>query len=556
MPTVFEELTKTMMFTGAIPFPNPLTPDTPISAPEPSPQVSQDHAVRLQNPVWSWTHDPDKPSTVTNVQSKVLGMNMNYAHSMLVCSEITLSEVNLTTAQGANFLLPLDKSFVMMKFKLDKGHIPQSSSGMWRLEAELDQSIMIVFGYQIASGNVVPFTRDQAAALGQAAMPDEGKEAQPTVAIGQEKNVLLSPLRILVAFSVICCKERNDFEPGGVLGANRVYPHAMVMTSQKLNDLRAVVTIVRPANTTPSHGDPEMKTAIGPILITDTNIPVANTLGPALPEWDNLFDYFELNPFTNSVTQLEMVNGDPNSPRARERTLQGVIMKEKSFPTMANFYDPATLKKMPRQGDFDNIHLAPRMKVPPLGNFAFPAIRAPLLIDDIAMAPFCVHDCLHTHTRWGVASVNWLNRVFFGSFPDSNKGFDTNFNPNSVEGAPMVPHNQTVKITLSPPASFDYEGIVNPPVDSGRWHVFFHHGMAYANELWDVSTVDTVRTTMELVALKNSEEFFNKTQPLNTPSLNAGDFWSIFYWRLRFGGFQDFPVERLKIINAASCRSL
>ena len=103
-------------------------------------------------------------------------------------------------------VLPLDKSFVMMKFKLDKGHISASSSGFWSLETEIDQSIMVVYGYQVVAGDIKPFTRDQAVQLGDAAMPDLGKESQPTVAIGQEKDVLLSPLRILACFSVTCCK--------------------------------------------------------------------------------------------------------------------------------------------------------------------------------------------------------------------------------------------------------------------------------------------------------------------------------------------------------------
>src|SRR5262245_62085642 len=84
MPNVLEVLMQTMMFTGKDPIPTPQTPDASISAPEPNPQFSSDLTVRLQNPVWSWTHDPARPATLKNLKSKVLGMGMNYAHSMLV----------------------------------------------------------------------------------------------------------------------------------------------------------------------------------------------------------------------------------------------------------------------------------------------------------------------------------------------------------------------------------------------------------------------------------------------------------------------------------------
>jgi hypothetical protein len=559
MPSVYGVLQDTMLWKagGGL---HPLTPDAPISAPEPNPTVSQDHAIRLQNPVWSWTHDPDHPSVVSNIKSKVLGMNMNYAHSMLVCTKISLDEVQITTAQGAFFVLQLDKSFVMMKFKIDSGSIFASfSSGLWRLDTNVDQSILIVFGYQISGGNVVPFTRDQATQLGNDAMPDPGQEAQPVVAIGQQKQVLISPLRILVAFEVVCCKERNDFEPGGILGANRIYPHVMIMASQRLRDPQVTVTVTRPANTTPAHPSQEMKTAIGPILTADTNLPRGNTIGPPLPEWDNIFDYYEMDPIGQGVTNLVMVDGDPNSTRSQQRRVaQRLIMKEKSIspaPVYA-FYDPVDLVKVPRQGDFDNLHMAPKMSIPPLGNWNDPQIRAALRMDDVVMAPFCVHDCLHMHVRWGEPLVNWLTQVFTGPFPDSNKGFDVNNNPNTTPGNTMVPINQTVRLQLNPPAEFTYEARAHGIAGPGRWQVFFHHGMAYANEIWEPAVVDKARIAMELTALKGGEQDFNRGQPLNTPSLNALDFWSVFYWRLRWGGAQNTPMERLGILVPSACRSL
>lgn len=557
MPNVFQTLLQTMMFTGAAPLPQPLAPGAPIRALEPNPSVSRDPTIRLKNPVWSWIHDAARPSRLTNIKSKVLGMGINYAHAMTVCDEISTDEVIVTTNSDKEFGLPLDASFVMFKFKTDGGHIPNSSSGLWRLEAELDQSILVVFGYQIVAGEIKPFTREQASALGDNAMPSLGQEPKAApVTIGQQRDVVLSPLRILVCFSVTCCKERNDFEPGGVLGANRIYPHVMVMSSVGLKRVSSTITVTRPANMTPAHSDPEMGTAIGPIFFSDTNLPRGNTLGPSLPFWDNFFDNHELDPIGRGLKKITVVDGDPASKRAKERRQSGLLMKETLPSLTTNLFTPVDLRKMPRQGDFDNLHLAPRMRIPPLARFgrlADPRLRISLNLDNIAMAPFCVHDCLHTHFRWGVNPLGFLGSLVL-TFPDSAKGFDTNFNPNTTEGAPLVPHNQTVAVHLLSASSYSYEGIVHGPVESGRWHVFFHHGMAYANDIFDVRAVDAARTSVELSAFNRREQDFNRGQPPNTPSLNAMNFFSVFYWRLRFSGPQDAPIERLNILDRKATR--
>ena len=393
-------------------------------------------------------------------------------------------------------------------------------------------------------------------------MPPLGQEAGPDpVTVGEVKNIVVSPLRILVCFGLTCCKERNDFEPGGVLGANRVYPHVLLMSSMQLKAANAVITVTRPPSTTPSHVDREMGPIIRPILFTDSNLPTGNTVGPALPHWDNMFDYHELDPIGQGLKTITVVDGDPASKRAKERKQSGLLAKEKEFPiagaTLTDFYDLADLRKMPRQGEFDNLHVAPRMTIPPIGPFsrtADPGFRFLMNMDNVIMAPFCVHDCLHTHFRWGVNPLGFLGNLVL-TFPDSAKGFDGSFHPNTIDGAPQVPHNQSVNISFLSGNSFSYEGIVHGPVEPGRWHVFFHHGMSYANELWDVSTVDTARTAVELAATAKGEHFFNKNEP-PTPSLNAGDFFSVFYWRLRFGGAQNLAMERLLIQNKAGARAL
>ena len=98
--------------------------------------------------------------------------------------------------------------------------------------------------------------------------------------------------------------------------------------------------------------------------------------------------------------------------------------------------------KLAGQGAYDNLHLAPRMK------FTSKVATGPT-IPDIVMAPFCINDCFNTHTRWGT-----LN----GGLPESNQGFSGRV-PYQVSGAPLVPGNQTVWISLTKTGSTTGFGI-------------------------------------------------------------------------------------------------
>jgi len=122
-----------MLFSGGGGQLNPLAPGDAIPAPEPSPTVSRDHAIRLKNPVWAWDHNPATPSKITNLRSKVLGMGMNYSHAMIVCQEISVDEVGITDKDGNDFKLPLEQSFVMHKWNIKQGIIPSKTFPCGRL---------------------------------------------------------------------------------------------------------------------------------------------------------------------------------------------------------------------------------------------------------------------------------------------------------------------------------------------------------------------------------------------------------------------------------------
>lgn len=542
MPSFGAILTRAMMFNTSVKVPKLLAAGDPVAAPPPpvgNPTAPED--VIKKTPVWSWSHDPDKPNRVADIGSRVRGMGMNYNMVMPVCTEITLDEVSLTTKAGVDVLLPLDKSYVIRKAYLASGSMPARTSGLWQLEAELDQSILVAFGYSVLTdGSTKPLTQNEIEVLGDSLFPNEGEKPAATAVVDQKTTLLISPLRVVVTFSITCCMERPDWEPGAVLGANRIYPHVMVTCSDDVKAVGAVVTVQRPAKT--AHPGPMPSTAqypdemlpdLGPILVTDSNNPIYTFPGaPVLPLWDRMFDYYDLEPLTSGTGSAAMVMVDP--ARKNKRTLAGALRKSFPPPTPPATHNVVDLLKLPRQGAFDNVHLAPKMKIAPKAYVNAPGMQT----ERVSMAPFCVHDCLHMHFRWGLADPQKFNR-----------GFDDNYNPYSTDGATLVPHDQRVSLKLVAPAGFIYDASVSATVPAGRTTTFFHHGMAYSNEVWAPNTVTIAQGAVDVMCQGRGEHVFPGT-------LSSTNSWAVFYWHLRWGGKQNMPIERLQVPNLAAAMAL
>jgi len=541
MPSLHAILRRSLMFasTGQ---PQLRAAGDGVFAPPPAPgDPSASKDVLQKTSVWTWSHSPDRPHQLRNVGSRVRGMDMNYGMVMPVLDELSLDEVSLTTKNGIHVLLPLDKQFVVRKAFLHSGHVPEAKSGLWQLEAELDQSILVAFGYVVYSDgavNVLPAADIEV--LADTLIPHEGTRPSLTVSVDKRTSVLVAPLRVLVVFNVTCCKERPDFEPGGVLGANRIYPHVMVTCSDEIKSVGATVTIKRPAKA--AHSGPmrshaqypdHMLSDIEPLLVADANALYPTFPGaPILPFWDRMFDYYDTEPLKSGTAARPIVVVDP--ARNKRRVLRGALMKVTPVaPPAPATHHPVDLVKLPGQGAFDNIHLAPRMRMAPK---AF--VGQGLHVEEISMAPFCIHDCLHTHFRWGLAQPQkWTC------------GFDANYNPYSVAGAPLVPHDQKVTITFASPSSYVYDARVSASIPAGRTTVFFHHGMAYANEIWEPGLTLAAQATIDVMALGRGEHRFPGT-------LTSTDSWAVFYWRLRYGGRQNVPIERIQVPDLAAAMAL
>jgi hypothetical protein len=558
----FAATTKSPASRGDAPLSGLLTTSTLPLVIEPT----EDEA--LNNPCWSWTHDGKAPDEFRDVACRVRGMGMKYM-PMPVCESIILDRVTLSLPGSINITLPLYQAFLVKRVRIVEGKIPPASTGLWQLEANVDQSALVVFAFAITGSSVMPLTAAEIAKLGENFMPSPSP-APADATVGSKTTVYACPLRALVCFSLTCCKERPDFEPSRSLGANRIYPHVMVMTSGPVETITTSIIVKRPPKTPHTMSMPvegsmlsdHMLPDIQPVFFTDSNSP---SMLP-IPLWDRLFDYYCTDPIGQGIgTTTPIVAVDPSKTGApgTTRKMSGAIehltyrdgppKPSKPFKfTKIGEYKSLPLFKAPRQGEFDNIHLAPPM--------SFLLGTSKMKSDRISMAPICIHDCLHTHWRWGrgpallalgsdvvkppVLGIPVGVDVKANAIPAFIRGFDASGTPYRVEGGPLVPQDQKVTVQLLSPSSYRYVATAAAP-RIGSWSVFMHHGMAYANEIASPKTMSAFRYAAEAAADDNEE--------MDLSPRRASNSWAAFYWRLRWGG-QDTPMERVRIPDLDAVR--
>ncbi|RKH01164.1 hypothetical protein D7X74_38030 [Corallococcus sp. CA047B] len=160
----------------------------------------------------------------------------------------------------------------------------------------------------------------------------------------------------------------------------------------------------------------------------------------------------------------------------------------------------------PRQGDFDNIHMAPPMRAPPSIRYLYP--QKELRLDEIVMAPFCIHDCLHLHWRWLPTGENetWM------------WGWDET-GPYAVAGVPHIPVNQHLRVEMESTHAFVYSVHADTAMPAGQWQYVLHEGLAYglnANPQWLARLMQTGTALLE------------RWPPAAALS------WAMFYWALRY----------------------
>ena len=553
-----------------------------------------------QQQLWGWTHQAAEPAKIKDVFCRV--RDAEYAtYKVLDSIEWGIEDpvgtfknaVRVTNTAGVAIELPLTQRFVHCKWVAVAGYLPEDATPLWRLNALHDRSIIIAFVYDLDPTTSEPKPMREAAqgdpdraaeleklekiarelspdASGNETAPDdpaldtranegthpaddmtwvrrichdnfmEGHGAGGVVQgqVGEQCTATTGAPRILVVLSLTACRERTDFEPGGVIGTARFYPHVMVWANIPLNKLEVSIRYDRPASSVKQReglpptghdcckGNDAMDPAMNCLLVTDANKDESKIPGPTLPFFSNLFAYYRTEAFSHfGQERLHVVRTDRQ--RARDND-DGWIVRD-----IVGGSTSRTVNKAPRQGAFDSIHMAPKMKLVRVSKVAFispgnsegvfPVDRYAMGLDDIAMAPFCAHDCFHTHWRWGVtATAKWT------------LGWDST-GPYKVAGAPMVPLNQNVDIWLRSKNSLTYHVTVGPKqgdpyIMPGDCQVIMYHGSAYAAAITAAKLMYIGKTAVSTLA--PPPWFLDDSGS----AVQATDSWAVLYWGERLKG--------------------
>jgi hypothetical protein len=506
---------------GASPFPEPAASKIEVS----------DFLARFL-PVWHFDHDAKgSPATIRNLTCLARGMGNG---RMTVADAITLEKAAIKTADGTDIDLPLDPSFVVTPGYLKKSHLVAGANFLYPLETEIDVSMAVTFGYEFKSGpRAKPVKFSDASMDSTEFMPAPGAtQKPPNVGAGQRAKVVVAPLRVIVCFSFVTAKERADFEPGELLGAGRVWPHVLIMANRDLQECSTTVHVQRPANFNMIGGDhtkhADMNNAIESALFADHNAPPHKTFGNPEPYWSNLFAAYDVAVTSGTIRAVD--------PLEKGGAVAGAVQVLGDDKTT---YLPVAVAREPHQGAYDNVHTAPTMRSSAL------TPPASFFLDRIYMAPFCEHDCLHTHWRW--SRDNTKPSVF--GWADGQQDPRVPGTPYKQAGSPMVPSNQTVNLISTGPSSFRYQakavgvdGVdASSRIPAGTFSIFFHHGMAYAIQL------DSI--LINALDLKIDKDAAFEPGLGLPPAGFAVTSTPVRYWRLRFGGTTTAIRERLKVVD-------
>jgi hypothetical protein len=321
MASLDEILNDTLIKIGAAANPGALTefePGPTTLSPRPSPQLLGP----VPQPIWVWDY-----SGVREVRQD---MPMNRVEELEVWSR------SIATLHGGNVdlgwmtvampmvwgpitialpleqvVLPLTQKYFVKGLKLASGS-NSGSNPWWPLPADLDQSFASVFVYDLTTRQQFqPPGKVEASVFNSATfMPDPNVESDALPLGGTANDAPVADRHLIcVVLSLVCMQERPDFEPVGIIGMGRFYPHFMIMSNKRLdgsNGMAATITITRP-DRSGYHGSfmnpggqprimqhADMDPVILPLLTTEPNVRrgVDPTNLLTLPYWDLMFDYF------------------------------------------------------------------------------------------------------------------------------------------------------------------------------------------------------------------------------------------------------------------------
>jgi hypothetical protein len=439
---------------------------------------------------------------------------------------------------------------------------PQEGIGYpedWPEPPEENECAASSWGADISRGKLMPKSAAHGAVSGQVPATASAK---------------VSPMKVLVVLSLATCRERADYEPGAVVGMARLYPHIMVRADVDLLEIQATVRYDRPDKTAraePTDGIEGEATSccrgydavhqeINSTLVADANDDVQKTPPgvPLLPFWGNMFNYYQTDAYqTLGQEKIKVVCNDRRGVRSDD---SGLVERD-----VVLGFDSLTVSKTPHQGEFDNIHMAPKLRMVRVTHVYYPPPPdAPdnrkdkdsvtildlvpvdvekLGLDDISMAPFCAHDCFHMHWRWGSgATGKWV------------RGWDGR-SAHQAAGAPLVPLNQNVYIWLRGPAKISVHHVIGSS-DGGveslvanEWQVAMYQGAAYAVQVEDLIKWSAVQLAYNYLAAPPTFYDCSVLFGIAPRKIMIVESTAMFYWYSRWHARYDFGHSKWEIVE-------
>lgn len=514
--------------------------------------------------IWHWRIG-QSPNVIRDVTCLARGVG---GQRMTVFEYLKFHDPKITNVSGHQVSLPLNQNF-LVGYYYDQGQTLDGNDDVFRLPASLDQSLVHAFAFDFRNGWQQPPQKSSPTdCANDNFMPElsevvENIVEHTTASIGSRHDIVIDTPRVIVFVSLICCHEKADFEPGEALAAARIIPHVMIMSNVDLAVVKADIEQRRPRTSTlaqqqTQHHNHHSNHQIASGLFSDRNerspllrfddpvfsalplyqgIPVgiAAQLAPIpSPVWGDLFDFYK-----TEVNSGEFSCVDNQKPERR-------ISQAKAKLNVTR-YELQDVDRVRRQGAFDNIHVAPTMRLPDLDERTY-------LTGKISMAPVCEHDCLHTHWRWGTFNTN-LGALGWSDTP--NGWLPTRSNrvpghPSSTRGSPMVPDNQSIRLEVVSPHGFAYKATAlgasrlepSRPIPAGSFTIINHHGSAYSIALNGVRG----RAALTLVCAYLDYRRLRDFEPLLSWSCLSSPY-ALMYWRLRYGGRGESVMERLRFVD-------
>ena len=377
-------------------------------------------------------------------------------------------------------VLPLTRRFLIAA---DGANAPlymkPNGSRTFPLEAIVQSHVALLFGYvvDVGTGAVVPLDLTSAPAAGLDVWLSNG---------GSSQAATTNKRAVLALYDLTMNEPRVDFQPkqGAPIGPGavaRFYPLLSVWCANACDEVAADFSMTRPAASAMTEnmmpGAPiggsfyadrneefhtvwdELDPHVQDQLLVPTGFPLLDLprLAGAVaawqkipsPRWNSIFAHYRIGADLPPTAVIDRSKGERSNPDARQEMKSAITA-----------YQATSVMKVAGQGAFDNIHMAPEM--------AYKGAAA-------SMAPICQHDCLHLHWRW---SVRFNDNYVWGWSGDA---------PYAKPGAPMIPENQDLKVSLTS-TTFKYLPVATR-VGAMQWQIFLHHGMAYATKLTEVGAM-------------------------------------------------------------------